>query len=136
MRLAVASAGISVALVLLMVTAMRAASTYYYTLAQFRALGAAAVGRSVKVNGTIGGHVQWSYATQELTFEVLPAAAASSGGTAVAPLPVVYHGAEPDTFASGISVVVAGQLEPSGTFLAEQVLVKCPSTYVAASSST
>jgi len=142
MRLALASAGISVALVLLMVTAIRAATTYYYTLPQFRALGAGAVGRVVKVNGTVGGNVQWNYATQELTFEVLPAttasgtsAAAPAPDPAAAPLPVVFHGAEPDTFAAGISVVVSGQLQASGTFAAEQVLVKCPSTYVAASPS-
>ena len=130
LRLALASAGIAVALVLLMVTAIRAASSYYYTLAQFRALGPAAAGRVVKVNGDVGAGVQWNYATQELSFEVVPAAGAGTADPT--PLQVVYHGTEPDTFASGISVVVSGELLPSGTFAAQQVLVKCPSHYEAA----
>jgi cytochrome c-type biogenesis protein CcmE len=138
-RLTLASAGIAVALVLLMVTAIRAASAYYYTLPQFRALGSAAVGPFVKVNGSVGQDVRWDPLTQELTFEIVAASAApgsgaeeSAGGAAVAPLPVVYRGPEPDTFKPGISVVVAGRLDPSGTFSAEQVLVKCPSHYEAA----
>jgi cytochrome c-type biogenesis protein CcmE len=147
LRLGLAGAGISVALVLLMVTAIRAASTYYYTLPQFRALGPSEVGRPVKVNGTVGPGVQWDYQAEQLRFDVVaaapasgsgsgatPASASSAANAGAAPLPVVYHGAEPDTFAPGISVVVSGRLQPSGTFVAEQVLVKCPSTYVAATS--
>ena len=133
LRLGLAGVGICVAVVLLMVTAIRAASTYYYTLAQFRALGRSEVGRVVKVNGTVGGSVRWNYAAEELSFDVVAATGATSGDPP-APLPVVYHGPEPDTFATGISVVVSGRLSASGTFDAEQVLVKCPSTYVAASS--
>lgn len=143
MRLAMASAGIAVVLVLLIVTAIRAATTYYYTLPQFRDLGRAAVGRYVQVNGTVGGHPHWNPQTQQLTFAVLPPAAAVGRGNAptatrlvstapVAPLPVTYEGAEPDAFTPGVSVVVAGRLLADGTFQARQVLVKCPSTYTAA----
>ena len=134
-RLWLASAGICVALVLLMVTAIRAATTYYYTLPQFRELGASAAGRFVKVNGTIGPSPHWDPIQEQLTFDVV--AAAGQDGTpapqGVAPLPVSYHGPEPDTFAAGISVVVAGRMLPSGQFQADQVLVKCPSHYTAAS---
>lgn len=138
MRLALVSGGIAVALVLLMVTAIRAAATYYYTLPQFRALGAGAVGHFVQVNGTVGSP-HWDPLTEQLTFTVLPPAAGTSSTSAaqaapgsVTPLPVVYHGPEPSTFTSGISVVVAGVLAQNGTFQAHQVLVKCPSTYTAA----
>lgn len=150
MRLALASGGIAVALVILMVTAIRAASTYYYTLPQFRSLGSGAVGRYVQVNGTVGGSPHWNPQTQQLVFSVLPpapsaassaggssaaasaAAAAAAGAVAVTPLPVVYNGPEPDAFNPGISVVVAGTLGADGTFKARQVLVKCPSHYTAA----
>jgi cytochrome c-type biogenesis protein CcmE len=138
LRLGLAGGGICIAVVLLMVTAIRAASTYYYTLSQFRALGPGEVGRVVKVNGTVGTAVHWNYVAQQLRFDVVAATGPSgaTGGAPPAPLPVVYHGPEPDTFAPGISVVVSGRLSASGTFDAEQVLVKCPSTYVAASSTT
>ncbi len=137
-RLWLASAGICVALVLLMVTAIRAATTYYYTLPQFRQLGASAVGRIVKVNGTVGPAPQWNAAQEQLDFEVV-AAAGSNGApppAGVVPLPMKYHGPEPDTFAAGISVVVAGRMLPSGQFEADQVLVKCPSHYEAASTTS
>jgi len=137
LRLALASAGIAVALVILMVTAIRAASTYYYTLPQFRGLGQDAVGRYVQVNGTVGGPLHWEATTQQLVFDVLPAtgtaaSATGAGSAAVAALPVVFHGARPDAFTTGISVVVAGRLGADGTFEAHQVLVKCPSHYTAA----
>ena len=137
-RIWLASAGICVALVLLMVTAIRAASTYYYTLPQFRALGPSAAGRFVKVNGDIGPSPQWDPSRELLTFDVV--AAPGQDGTpapqGVAPLPVTYHGPEPDTFTAGISVVVAGRMLPSGQFQADQVLVKCPSHYSAASTTS
>ncbi len=126
MVLALSSAGIAVAVVILMVTSIRAATTYYYTLPQFRALGAAEAGRYVQVNGQVAPGVRWNPTAERLAFEVRYA------GSTVAPLPVVYHGPEPDTFASGLSVVVAGRLNPQGTFVATQVLVKCPSHYQAA----
>jgi cytochrome c-type biogenesis protein CcmE len=129
-RYTLAMVGIGVAVVLLMVTAIRAASTYYYTLPQFRQLGPAAVGRFVKVNGTVGPDPRWDPLHEELDFTVLDGT--GQGGPAVAPLTVRYHGPAPDTFAPGISVVVAGQLLPSGEFAARQVLVKCPSHYAAA----
>lgn len=140
MRLALVSGGIAVALVVLMATAIRAASTYYYTLPQFRALGAGAVGRYVQVNGTVGGNPHWDPQTQQLVFSVQAAAPTASSTSApapappaaVSPMPVVYHGPEPDAFHSGISVVVAGTLGANGTFQAHQVLVKCPSHYSAA----
>lgn len=137
-RLWLASAGICIALVLLMVTAIRAATTYYYTLPQFRDLGGAATGRFVKVNGAIGPAPQWDPAQERLTFDVVaaPAQTGSPAPQGVTPLPVSYHGPEPDTFAAGISVVVAGRMLPSGQFEADQVLVKCPSHYTAASTTT
>ncbi|GAB4375977.1 MAG: cytochrome c maturation protein CcmE [Acidobacteriota bacterium] len=50
---------------------------------------------------------------------------------------VVYDAAKaggriPDTFQEGSPVVITGQLEPDGTFLATQLLAKCPSKYEAA----
>lgn len=43
-------------------------------------------------------------------------------------LPVRYHGIVPGNFDQATSVVVKGQAE-EGVFVAEQILVKCPSKY-------
>lgn len=131
-RLPLLGGAIAAVLMLLMVTAIRAATTYYYTLPQFRALGPAGVGRYVQVNGVVAPGVRWDPATQVLRFDVLPPAGAGGAVSAVRPLPVVFTGPEPDAFTAGISVVVAGRLQPDGTFAARQVLVKCPSHYTAA----
>lgn len=47
-------------------------------------------------------------------------------------LPVAYHGIIPDTFVDDASVVVEGHLQTDGTFVAQQLLAKCPSKYEAA----
>lgn len=46
-------------------------------------------------------------------------------------LPVVYEGVVPDTFDLAESVTVGGRLAEDGTFVADQLLVQCPSKYEA-----
>ncbi len=43
--------------------------------------------------------------------------------------PVVYYGVVPGNFDQAKSVVLKGKTDPSGVFVAEQMLVKCPSKY-------
>lgn len=47
-------------------------------------------------------------------------------------VPVSYHGIIPDTFVDRADVVVQGTLDPGGTFVAHELLAKCPSKYEAA----
>lgn len=155
-RLPILGGAIAVVVVLLMITAIRAATSYYFTLPQFRALGPAAIGRFVQVDGVVGRRISWNSGSQHLQFRVVAGAqtaapapgrsgAASSttltrdaavapatSAAAVPPLPVTFIGPQPDAFRPGIDVVVAGELGPDGRFTATQVLVKCPSTYTAA----
>lgn len=46
-------------------------------------------------------------------------------------LPVVYEGMVPDTFDMAEQVTVAGHLGPDGTFVADDLVVQCPSKYEA-----
>jgi cytochrome c-type biogenesis protein CcmE len=46
-------------------------------------------------------------------------------------LPVVYQGIVPDTFDLAEAVTVGGRLAEDGTFVADQLLVQCPSKYEA-----
>ena len=50
-------------------------------------------------------------------------------------LPVTYHGIIADTFVDGADVVVEGDLDANGTFVATNMLAKCPSKYEAADGS-
>jgi cytochrome c-type biogenesis protein CcmE len=49
-----------------------------------------------------------------------------------AAFPVSYHGIVPDTFVDGADVVVEGDMDGSGVFIAHTMLAKCPSKYEAA----
>ncbi|MEM7245923.1 MAG: cytochrome c maturation protein CcmE [Acidobacteriota bacterium] len=46
-------------------------------------------------------------------------------------VPVRYDGVLPDLFTEGGQVVATGQLNDSGTFVAEHLMTKCPSKYEA-----
>ena len=46
-----------------------------------------------------------------------------------ASLQVSYSGPIPQNFMEGIRIVVIGRVNPDGSFVAEQILTKCPSKY-------
>jgi cytochrome c-type biogenesis protein CcmE len=105
-------------------------TTYYYTVDQFAALGAKADGQFVQVNGMLQPGYSWSPTQVQLKFTL----AGQTGGNK---LPVVYNGPEPNPFEPGVtSVVVAGRLGRDGVFHATQLMVKCPSRYTAAQSTS
>ncbi len=45
---------------------------------------------------------------------------------------VRYEGVVPDTFKDDAEVIVAGQVQPDGSFQAQELIAKCPSKYEAA----
>ncbi len=47
-------------------------------------------------------------------------------------IPVAYHGIVPDTFVDNADVVVEGNMDDTGTFVAHTMLAKCPSKYESA----
>ncbi|HVB11252.1 MAG TPA: cytochrome c maturation protein CcmE [Bacillota bacterium] len=105
-------------------------TTYYYTVDEFAALGPKAAGQFVQVNGMLQPGFQWSPDQLQLKFTL----AGQSGGHVVN---VVYNGPEPNPFEPGVtSVVVAGRLGADGVFSATQLMVKCPSRYSAAQSTS
>lgn len=44
-------------------------------------------------------------------------------------LDIFYQGAPPDMLRDEAQVILTGSLEPDGTFLAQELLLKCPSKY-------
>ncbi len=95
-------------------------ATYYYNVSEFLGNGAATEKANVKVMGEVArGSVQRNGA-RNLRFDL------NEGGQK---MPVVYEGAVPDAFATGIDVVVEGRLDRSGVFQAKTIVTKCPSKY-------
>ena len=77
-----------------------------------------------RVNGKVTmGSIERLPTGLDVRFEI------TDGRTSV---PVAYHGVIPDTFVEDAAVVVTGNLESDGTFVAHELLAKCPSKYEAA----
>lgn len=125
-RLTIVLAVVGVITGVLIFTAATRASSMYLTVPELRHLGGSAVGQSVSVSGTIVGKtIQWNAPSQTLSFTIRDD---QSGQT----LPVIYHGSRPDDFTNDWPVILTGTLQANGTFVAQQLLVKCPSKYEAA----
>lgn len=105
----------------LMMLGFSKSATYYLTVGEALAKGAEVHERPIKVSGNIvDGSVKWDAKTIKLTFEL---------GDGSKTLPVEYKGLRPDNFDDGREIVAEGRLEPSGTFKATQLIVRCPSKY-------
>ncbi|MDQ0188393.1 cytochrome c maturation protein CcmE [Alicyclobacillus cycloheptanicus] len=127
-RLLIALCVVLAILGVLIKTAITHASTYYVTVSQLYNEGSQAVGQQTTVSGNIvGASVNYNPQAELLRFSV-------RDGSNGRPLPVVFHGAEPDDFSNNWPVVVTGTLKSNGVFQASQLLIKCPSKYQAGNS--
>ncbi len=107
-------------------TAITKASTYYITVDELLAQGPSAVNREIAVSGDIiGSSVNWSPEKSLLKFTIK-----DTGGSRE--LPIVFHGDKPDDFANDWPVIVFGKLNNQGVFVADKLLIKCPSKYSSA----
>jgi cytochrome c-type biogenesis protein CcmE len=117
----IGGAVIVLAIAILIITSMSGSETYYLTVAELQAKGAAAQGQKVRVAGVVdGGSIQWDDRNLNLSFEI----ADESGRLAVA-----YHGLRPDMLQDEAEAVVEGALNAQGTFVATNLMLKCPSKY-------
>ncbi|MGE5140153.1 MAG: cytochrome c maturation protein CcmE [Rudaea sp.] len=94
---------------------------YFLTPSELFGKGAAMVGQGERVGGSlVPDSVQRDVQNNLISFKM-------TDGTAQ--LPVSYTGAVPDTFEKATQVIVEGKLTGNGTFIASNVMAKCPSKY-------
>jgi len=94
---------------------------FYLTVEELRARGSEVYGEDVRVSGHVEeGTIDSNPMSMEHRFVI------TADGER---LSVFYKGVAPDTFKDGAEVVVEGKYDPSGLFLAENLLAKCPSKY-------
>ena len=103
-------------------------------------------GRNIRVSGAvIGETIQYDIDTLELSFSIAHVPAdnqllVEEGGLAEAlhnavldpsrsHLDVVYSGPVPDLLQDESQAIITGQILPSGVFLADEILLKCPTKY-------
>jgi cytochrome c-type biogenesis protein CcmE len=105
--------------------AFRGAATYYYAVGEVITKANSMQDNQIRVAGRVQeGSVVRDNSANTIQFVLTDAADITKK------LPIVYKGAVPDAFKEGNDAVVEGQLAASGTFKAQQIIVKCPSKYV------
>ncbi len=101
-------------------------AAYYYEVSELLEQGDSIYSQNAQVNGRVApGSLEQEPGGLTLRFTLNDI----NGG---ASLPVVYHGAVPDTFKVGNEVIVEGQYTDSGIFEANKILTKCASKYLPA----
>ena len=116
---------ICIAIASLSFMAFRGAATYYYTVSQVFQQEKTLVNQNIRVAGQVasGSIIKENAESNSISFVLLDT---------IAPeifLSVSYKGAVPDAFKEGNDAVVEGRLSASGSFEAQQIIVKCPSKY-------
>lgn len=127
-KFAIFAFGIVASMALLIYAAIGQESglTYYVTVDEF--LNSPPEGSGFRVNGQVkAGTIDRQPSGMDVRFTITDGEA---------DMPVRYHGIIPDTFVDGADVVVEGSMAGDGTFVASNMLAKCPSKYEAAAEQT
>ncbi len=136
-----------VAVVIFMViSATRETAQFFLTVSELQNAERDYSGENLRVSGAvIGDSIRYDSASNLLHFTIadIPTdddeIAALGGLEAVlhdaaidpnaARLAVVYSGAKPDMLKDEAQAILTGSIQADGTFLAEEILLKCPSKY-------
>jgi len=136
-----------VAVVIFMViSATRETAQFFLTVSELQNAEQDYSGENLRVSGAvIGDSIRYDSASNLLHFTIadIPTdddeIAALGGLEAVlhdaaidpnaARLAVVYSGAKPDMLKGEAQAILTGSIQADGTFLAEEILLKCPSKY-------
>lgn len=108
----------------LVLMAFQSATVYYYDVGEINQLGSTPEGKMVRVSGKL---VPGSFLREGRS--IVSRFALTDGSET---LPAVHEGVLPDLFFNEHSeVILEGRLKSNGLFESENVIVKCPSKYMA-----
>ena len=130
----------------LIISSTTAGAQYFFTIDELFSNGSDAVGKPVRVSGAvIGETINYDPETTTLTFTVahMPAdkdILDEEGGLALAlnqavndptrqRMQVVYYDVKPDLLQNEAQAIMTGKLGEDGVFVAEELLLKCPTKY-------
>lgn len=134
------------AIVYLVWTSATANAQYFLTIDELKTRGSEMMGREIRVSGAvIGDSIQYDSKTLKLTFEVANTPGSqkeidAQGGMAAVlhaavidpnrnRITVVYSGVKPDLLKNEAQAIMTGKLNQDGTFVAQELLLKCPTRY-------
>lgn len=134
------------AIVYLIATSTQANAQYFLTVDELVQKGYAGADREIRVSGAvIGSTIQYDPQNLHLTFEVahIPgdnAEIEAEGGLAAvlhaavtdpsrSRIKVEYNGVMPDLLRDEAQAIMTGKMNANGVFVAEELLLKCPTKY-------
>lgn len=134
------------AVVYLIISSTQASAQYFLTVDELNAKGNSVSGRDLRVSGAvIGDTIQYDPETLTLSFIIAHVPGDNSeieaqGGLAAVlheavtdpnrqQLQVVYIGVKPDLLRHEAQAIMTGQVDASGVFHADELLLKCPTKY-------
>ncbi len=137
---------IAAAIVYLIASTTQSTSQYFYTVVELSNQGAAATGENVRISGAVlGDSIQYNPDSLELRFTIAHVPGDQDevdarGGLAtvlheaitdphVARLDVIHNGPMPDLLRNEAQAIMDGHLSEDGTFIADTLLLKCPTKY-------
>ena len=134
------------AIVYLIVSSSQANAQYFLTVDELNSKADQMTGREIRISGAvIGDSIQFDAATLDLTFEVVHipgdnAEIEKLGGLAevlhqavknedLGRLKVIHNGPKPDLLKNEAQAIMTGILREDGVFVANELLLKCPTRY-------
>lgn len=134
------------AIIYLIATATQSTAQYFLTIQELKERQSTLVGKKVRISGAVVGEtIQYNSPTLELKFTVanMPGDMKeidAQGGLGVvlknavndpkaARLNVYYKGPKPDLMKGEAQAIMDGEIKADGTFVADTLLMKCPTRY-------
>lgn len=115
------------AIAIVIIQGFASGDQYFLTVSQLRAKGSQLLNQSVRVSGTvIGDSIQFDAQALHLEFNIVDSVDQIN---AQAPLRIVYEGPRPELLQEHAQAIIEGRLGSDGTFLADSLLLKCPTRY-------
>ena len=120
---------IAAAAIFMVASNMLGTAQYFLTVSQLRDKGSSMIERNVRVSGAvIYESTLYEIRNKEphLEFDIVDTEYQIGKQE---PLRIVYHGPKPDLLKPQAQAIVEGRLGEDGKFIADTVLLKCPSRY-------
>ncbi len=134
------------AVVYLIISSTQASAQYFLTVEELGEQGASVIGRDLRISGAvIGDSIEYDPQTLTLKFVVAHVPGdnkeiEAQGGLAVVlheavvdpsrpQMQVVYNGVMPDLLRDEAQAIMTGQVAEDGVFMADELLLKCPTKY-------
>jgi len=121
---------IAAAVVYLIVSSISSSAQYYLTVKEVQQKGQNMAGRSLRVSGyVVGDSIAYNPQESSLSFDIVDSHEDLTATTKVDTLKILYTGPKPDLLQHEAQAIAEGKLNPDGTFVASNLLLKCPTRY-------